>query len=59
MSSIFKQRKIPKHLIIQDDYEFRHKPRLNLWRLVRWVVLASLLTVAFLQVSSTFALSFN
>ena len=56
MSSIFKQRKIPKHLIIENEYQFRHRPRVNLWRLLRWMVLAVLLTVAFLQVSSTFAL---
>ena len=35
----FKPRKIPKHLIIQDNYEIRRKPRANLLRWVFWFVL--------------------
>lgn len=31
---IFKERKIPKHLIIQDEYQLRKKPRAGMLRIV-------------------------
>jgi hypothetical protein len=39
MADIFKPRKAPKHLIIQDNYEIRRKPRTNLLRWVFWFLL--------------------
>jgi hypothetical protein len=39
MADIFKPRKVPKHLIIQDNYEIRRKPRMNLLKWVFWFLL--------------------
>lgn len=39
MADIFKPRKTPKHLIIQENYEIRRKPRMNLLKWVMWFLL--------------------
>ena len=38
MSDIFKQRKVPKHLIIKENYEYSRTPRSGLLRWVLWIV---------------------
>lgn len=42
--SVFKERKIPKHLIIHDEYDIRRKSRFNFLRLVFWTLLLVSLT---------------
>lgn len=44
MADIFKPRRIPKHLIIKENYEYTRKPRHNLLRWMLWVVGLMLLT---------------
>jgi hypothetical protein len=44
MTDIFKPRKVPKHLIIKDSYEYHRKPRSGLFRWVLWFVGLLLLT---------------
>ena len=49
MSAIFKSRKVPKHLIIQEELDFRRKPRFSFWRITFWLVVLGLLTLVFVQ----------
>jgi hypothetical protein len=49
MSAIFKARKIPKHLIIQEDTSHIRKPRVTLFKLVLWSVVILVLTWSLLQ----------
>jgi hypothetical protein len=36
MSDIFKRRKIPKHLIIREEYAANRKPRFNMLKIIFW-----------------------
>ena len=36
MSAIFKRRKIPKHLIIQEEYATNRKPRFSMLKIIFW-----------------------
>ena len=36
---VFKDKKVPKHLIIRDEYGFRARPRFNLIKLIFWSLL--------------------
>lgn len=36
--SIFKERKIPKHLIIHDEYEIRKRSRFSFSKLLMWAL---------------------
>jgi len=38
MSAIFKNRKIPRHLIIEEESYHRRKSRGFAWKLIFWVV---------------------
>ena len=42
---IFKSRKVPKHLIIEDEYEIRQRPRFRLFKLLVLFILVSSLTL--------------
>lgn len=42
--SIFKERKVPKHLIIHDEYDFRRRSRFNFMKVVFWGLLMVSLT---------------
>jgi hypothetical protein len=44
MSAIFKSRKIPRHLVIQQEARFGPQPRLRPWRMLLWLLLLTLLT---------------
>lgn len=44
---IFKERKIPKHLIIREEYELRKHPRSGAFKFLVVFVLVSVLTYAF------------
>ena len=44
MSAIFKARKVPKHLIIQDEAQFFRRSRFSLLKLAVWGVLLLLVT---------------
>ncbi len=35
----FKDKKIPKHLILQEEFEFHKKPKINLLKLSFWCLL--------------------
>ena len=48
--SAFKDKKIPKHLIIQDEYEIRRKGRFNFLKLAFWTLLLVSLTYAVMLV---------
>lgn len=43
---IFKERKIPKHLIIQEEYELRKKPRSGFLRIAMLLLLVVGVTYA-------------
>jgi len=49
MSGIFKTRKVPRHLIIQEESRFRRKTRFGLWRVLFWILMLGLLTYGFIQ----------
>ena len=38
MADLFKPRKTPKHLIIEEHYSYRRKPRASLLKWVLWFV---------------------
>jgi hypothetical protein len=42
MSAIFKNRKIPKHLIIEEEVPYRRRPGKSTGKVVGWVVLLAL-----------------
>lgn len=44
MSAIFKSRKTPRHLVIEQEARLRTQPRLRPWRLLLWLVALLLLT---------------
>lgn len=41
MSAIFKHRRVPRHLIIHDEYDGRPKSRLRPGRMMVWLLLAA------------------
>ncbi|MDR0780952.1 MAG: hypothetical protein LBF16_09720 [Pseudomonadales bacterium] len=43
MSAIFKKRKVPKHLIIRDEYEIRPRTRSTLFKKLLWLGVLALL----------------
>lgn len=45
MSAIFKSRKTPRHLVIQEESRLYPRPRLRPWRLLLWLLLLLLLLV--------------
>ncbi|HWK53356.1 MAG TPA: hypothetical protein VNR18_03230 [Hyphomicrobiales bacterium] len=49
MSAIFKNRRVPKHLIIHDEYEPRGRSRFGLLKAVLWLAVLLLLTGAVLM----------
>lgn len=50
MSAIFKDRKIPRHLIIEDDYEQRQRKRHRWGGWLSFTMLLAMLAMAVLQV---------
>lgn len=52
MSSIFKSRRVPRHLIIQDEFKFNRKSRFSFIKLVGWIVLLSVVGIVLLQIGS-------
>lgn len=44
MSAIFKHRKIPRHLVIEQERPLRARSRVRPWRLLLWLVLLLTLT---------------
>ncbi len=38
MSDIFKRRKIPKHLIIREEYAANRKPRFSILKFILWAL---------------------
>lgn len=49
MSAIFKSRKTPRHLVIQEESRLYPRPRLRPWRLLLWLLLLLVLTGLALQ----------
>ena len=47
---IFKDRKIPKHLIIEDNYEISHRPKFNFLKLLFLTLLLSSLAYALILI---------
>ncbi|MAM70760.1 MAG: hypothetical protein CMP91_06430 [Gammaproteobacteria bacterium] len=47
----FKERKIPKHLVIQDDYEFHHKGKNSLLRIALYGLLFFCLSYSVLLIT--------
>ena len=43
---VFKEKKIPKHLIIQEDYEVRKRPRIGFFKMLLLLTLVISLTWA-------------
>jgi hypothetical protein len=39
MSAIFKNRKVPRHLVIEQELPLKARPRLRPWRLLLWLLL--------------------
>jgi hypothetical protein len=56
MSAIFKNRKIPKHLIIQEEPTYRRRSRNSTTRVLVWVLLVSLLAWLGLQYAAMLTL---
>lgn len=54
MSGIFKNRKVPRHLILHEESSFRRKTRFGFWRVLFWVLLLALFTYGFLQLGIRF-----
>jgi hypothetical protein len=36
---VFKEKKIPKHLIIQDDYQYQQRSKINMLKIVMYSLL--------------------
>jgi hypothetical protein len=53
MSDIFKRRKIPKHLIIREEYASNRKPRFSLWKIIFWALVLFGLTWGVITIQST------
>jgi hypothetical protein len=56
MSAIFKNRKIPKHLIIQEEPTYRRSSRTSTTKVLAWVLFASLLAWIGLQYAAMLTL---
>ena len=46
--SIFKERRVPKHLIIHDEYDGRRRSRFNFMKVLFWCLLTVSLTYVLL-----------
>lgn len=40
----FKDRKVPKHLVIQEEFEFKQRPKFSFIKLIFWSLLITCLT---------------
>jgi hypothetical protein len=56
MSAIFKNRKIPKHLIIEEEPPYRRRSRTSTAKMLVWVLIFSLIIWLGLQFASVMAL---
>ncbi len=52
MSDIFKRRKIPKHLIIREEYASNRKPRFSMWKIIFWALVLFGITWGVLTIQS-------
>ena len=52
MSEIFKRRKIPKHLIIREEYTTNRKPRFSLLKIILWALVLLGLTWGLIAIQS-------
>jgi hypothetical protein len=52
MSAIFKRRKIPKHLIIREEYASNRKPRFSMLKIVFWGLILFGLTWGLIAIQS-------
>jgi hypothetical protein len=43
---VFKDKKVPKHLIIQDEYEIRQRPRTGFFKVSLFVIFLIALSLA-------------
>ena len=53
MSDIFKRRKIPKHLIIREEYATNRKPRFSMLKIIFWALVLLGLTWGAITIQSS------
>ncbi|MDC0598429.1 hypothetical protein OAP18_01160 [Gammaproteobacteria bacterium] len=47
---VFKDKKIPKHLIIQEEFEFYTRPKVNIGRVIFWLLLVGGASISLLLI---------
>ena len=48
--SIFSERKVPRHLILQEEFEYRKKPKFSISKLILWSFLLALASFVLIKV---------
>ncbi len=52
MNGVFKRRKIPKHLIIREEYATNRKPRFSMMKIIFWGLVLLGLTYGVIVIQS-------